>query len=462
MRSGSRRVATIGLALAAAAAALIMGVMAVESPATVFPLTVELGILAGITWLFLARAADPKVRRRLGRLALAALFVRVAVLFTVHFVLAQELFAPDVLTFAGQGQRIADFWRGVGPAPELSVGTQIVYPYLNGVFAYLFGDPTFGMVVLNVFAGVWTVLLTFAVGREMVEESVAWIAAMLVAFFPSLVLWSVLNVRDSLTTFAVVATVYFGLRVYRSPRFPEFLGAALGIVVLVGLRDYMGFLLLLGLILAAVVMVRPGRVGISLAVGTLFTLLLVFAVNQLGLFERIATESPLQRAQQLRAGLQQDFAGGAAGSAFGMGYDTSTVSGALRFLPVGLVYFLFAPFPWAVDSVLQLFTLPEVLLWYVLVPFTALGLWVAPKLGGPRIWLAIAVLLVVVVSYALVEGNVGTAYRHRAQVMPLFFVFTGAGLARLWKGWRHRRGKRAERARSARESLRSIRRGSTP
>jgi hypothetical protein len=40
-----------------------------------------------------------------------------------------------------------------------------------------------------------------------------------------------------------------------------------------------------------------------------------------------------------------------------------------------------------------------------------------------------SVLLVVVSSYALVEGNFGTAYRHRAQIMPLFFVFAGVGLS---------------------------------
>ena len=454
MRGGSQRVAATGLGLAVAAAALVMGILVVEEPGTIIPLTLELALLGGLTLLFLGRVSDRVLRRRLGRLAMAAILVRVALLVVVHFVFAQEFFAPDVASFEGQGRRLAAFWRGTGPDPELEVGTQVLYPYLNGVFAYLFQDPTFGVVVVNLFAGVWTVLLTFAIGRQMVEDSVAWIAALLVAFFPSLVLWSVLNVRDSLTTFAVVATVYLGLKAYRSPRLPELLGVAAGIVVLVGLRDYMGFLLLLGLGLGAVVVIRPGRVGVSLAMGTLFTLVLVLGVSQLGLFERVATESPLQRAQQLRTGLQQDFGGGAAGSAFGMGYDTSTPSGALRFLPVGLTYFLFAPFPWAIDSVLQLFTLPEVLVWYALVPFTVLGFWLAPKRGDVRIHVAIAVLAVVVVSYALVEGNVGTAYRHRAQVMPLFFIFTAAGLSRVWRGWRRRKEERAERIRAARSSLR--------
>ena len=46
-----------------------------------------------------------------------------------------------------------------------------------------------------------------------------------------------------------------------------------------------------------------------------------------------------------------------------------------------------------------------------------------------NVLVVLAVLVIVVSSYALVEGNFGTAYRHRAQIMPLFFVFTGAGLS---------------------------------
>ena len=46
-----------------------------------------------------------------------------------------------------------------------------------------------------------------------------------------------------------------------------------------------------------------------------------------------------------------------------------------------------------------------------------------------NVLIVLSVLVVVVSSYALVEGNFGTAYRHRAQIMPLFFVFSGVGLS---------------------------------
>jgi hypothetical protein len=54
-----------------------------------------------------------------------------------------------------------------------------------------------------------------------------------------------------------------------------------------------------------------------------------------------------------------------------------------------------------------------------------------------------SVLLVITTSYALVEGNFGTAYRHRAQIMPLFFLFAGVGLVAIKPWFQKRRRMRA-------------------
>ncbi|HSR42549.1 MAG TPA: glycosyltransferase family 39 protein, partial [Longimicrobiales bacterium] len=436
-------------------AALVIGVASVEEPATVLPLTLEIVLLALLTWTFLVRERRRDLRRWLGGLVLAALALRVGVLVAVHFVVGAPFFAPDAASYAYQGGVIADFWAGAGPPPDFELGSQVVYPYLNAVFAYLLGDPTFGAVVLNLFAGIWTALLVFAVGRELADDRVAKVAATLTAVFPSLVLWSVLNVRDALTMFGVVLLVYFGLRVYRRQRPLDLVAIGFGVLFLAGLRDYMGFLVLAGLVLGAAAAVRPGRVGTTLAGGTILVLVLVFGMEQLGLFQRVVVENPLEAMGELRRGLTRDFGGGEAGSAFAPGVEVDSVGDVLRFLPVGLAFFLFAPFPWAVSGVLQTITLPEVLIWYALTPFTVLGFVRATDRGRRTILVAAAVLLLVVASYALVEGNFGTAYRHRAQVMPLFFLFTAVGIVEMWERWRARRRAAAERRRQARSTLSS-------
>ena len=116
-------------------------------------------------------------------------------------------------------------------------------------------------------------------------------------------------------------------------------------------------------------------------------------------------------------------------SGYGQEYDVSTPTGALSALPTGLIYLLFAPFPWAVSGLRQALAVPETLVWYALMPAFVRGLSFAVK----RQLRAILPILVFAVSltaaYALMQGNIGTAYRQRTQITMFFFIFMGVGLA---------------------------------
>jgi hypothetical protein len=157
----------------------------------------------------------------------------------------------------------------------------------------------------------------------------------------------------------------------------------------------------------------------------------------------VVVDDPLAQMSQPRGGLQQN-----AGSSYGADFDTSTLSGALRFLPLGIAFLLFAPFPWAIESPLQMAAMPETLLWYPLFWASLIGLRASVREG--RAWIPIAVLVCLACIYSLVEGNFGTAYRHRAQFMPIFFVFSGAGVNMLLARARLSRTRRSKAARAVR------------
>ena len=158
--------------------------------------------------------------------------------------------------------------------------------------------------------------------------------------------------------------------------------------------------------------------------GTAAALALTYFADEVGLFSAIRPEGLLETAQVLRTGLQQG-----ATSAFGVGAQTRTIGAALQYIPIGGSYLLFAPFPWDVQTTLQATAMWETLLWYPLFLLSILGFRISLQNRRTRALVPLSVLLVVVSSYALVEGNFGTAYRHRAQIMPLFFVFSGVGLS---------------------------------
>ena len=187
----------------------------------------------------------------------------------------------------------------------------------------------------------------------------------------------------------------------------------------------------------------------SFLAGVGLFMILIF-VSRNGLAGSLTEEPSLNRLEYLR----QDMAFGA-GWAYGAGADVSTFAGALQFLPVGIAYFMFAPFPWSVGSILQSFTLPETLIWYALLPFAVRGAWLALR-HDPRAYTVVATaLLVVSFAYALVEGNVGTAYRHRAVILPLTFIFCAVGIQDYYAVWSARRS-RAERVRREASAQRRV------
>ena len=72
---------------------------------------------------------------------------------------------------------------------------------------------------------------------------------------------------------------------------------------------------------------------------------------------------------------------------------------------------------------------PETLVWYALMPAFVRGL----IFGLKRQFRAILPIVVFAVSltlaYALMQGNIGTAYRQRTQVTMFFFIFMAVGIA---------------------------------
>jgi len=107
-------------------------------------------------------------------------------------------------------------------------------------------------------------------------------------------------------------------------------------------------------------------------------------------------------------------------SAYGKGQNVTTPTGAPQAIPgLSLLCYL----PWAITGMRQLLTVPETLVWYALMPAFARGLVYSIR-HRPRDVLPVTLTL----AYALMQGNVGTAYRQRTQVTMFFFVFMGVGI----------------------------------
>jgi hypothetical protein len=123
----------------------------------------------------------------------------------------------------------------------------------------------------------------------------------------------------------------------------------------------------------------------------------------------------------------RDDAARSAESGFGREVDVSTTSGALTAIPLGLIYLLFAPFPWQLVSLRQSLTLPEMIIWWASFPMLMLGLWFSFRYRLRMISPILIFTLMLSLAYSVFQGNVGTAYRQRAQLLVFYFIFVAVG-----------------------------------
>jgi hypothetical protein len=149
--------------------------------------------------------------------------------------------------------------------------------------------------------------------------------------------------------------------------------------------------------------------------------------------------------QQLQAS-RKDLARSAE-SGFGRDVDVSSTSGAISTIPVGMLYLLFAPFPWQITSLRQSITLPEMIIWWASFPLLVLGLWFAIKYRLRMISPILIFTVMLTLAYSVFQGNVGTAYRQRAQLLVFYFIFVAVGFV-LMKEKREERKRRIQEART--------------
>src|SRR5207244_8687358 len=153
----------------------------------------------------------------------------------------------------------------------------------------------------------------------------------------------------------------------------------------------------------------------------------------------------LQQIQRSRADAAQS-----AQSGFGRDVDVSTTSVALLSIPMGIIYLLFAPFPWQLGSLRQMLTLPEMIVWWASFPLMVLGTWFSVKYRLRQMSPILIFTSMLTLAYSVFQGNVGTAYRQRAQLLVFYFIFIAVGSVLLKEKREEKRHRAAEELRAAR------------
>jgi hypothetical protein len=426
-------------------ALLLCIAMLVFLPTMVAPFAAEIGhvgtsdvakaILFGLALSFFAAL----YARRQGKdgpfllkLFLGALLTRVLVGAIIFAFNAQDFFGGDALTYDFFGYAQLKAWGGdryfetlahsfVGQGEGAGWGMV----YLVAAVYGLLGRNMLAIQFVSCIFGAVTPIVVFLCSQHVFGNSrVARISAFAAAFYPSLVLWSCQGLKDAIVifilTFSILATLKLGEK-FR----PKYLFVL--IVCLFGLlsfRFYVFYMLVAAIGGAFVIGLREVT-GVSVFRQFAILAVLGLSLTYLGV-TRYANLS-FQRFGSLQSVQHTRGDSSTAQSGFGRDVDVSTAEGALTTIPIGLLYLLFAPFPWQVVSLRQSLTLPEMVVWWVSCPMLILGLWYSIKYRLRMISPILTFTMMLSLAYSVFQGNVGTAYRQRAQLLVFYFIFTAVG-----------------------------------
>ena len=359
------------------------------------------------------------------RLVRAAFGVRALAAIVLHFFVTPYLFAPDEWNYEIRGTQVANYWRGstsFDPTPIFE-GEGLAYPYIVGALFLPFGPFPLLPKLLNAWIGSLAVLELFRLTRLIGgSEAAALRAARFMAFFPSMILWSSLMIRDVWVQWLLVRLAR-EMAELKGRMLPTRILSA--VVLIWGLTQFRSYLLYVavGPFVLSFMLGRSKDIVRNVFLGSLLSLGLVYlGARSQGSGAKVQNMD-LVELQRLRAWSSSR----AADSGFSNDADVSTIQGALSFLPTGLAYFFFAPFPWQIGSIRQSLAIPETLFFYLLVPGIISGTFF---LFRKRLSDSIGVLLVtmtVTFGYAIGQGNVGTLYRHKAQVTGFYYAFAAIG-----------------------------------
>jgi 4-amino-4-deoxy-L-arabinose transferase-like glycosyltransferase len=298
--------------------------------------------------------------------------------------------------------------------------------YAVAVIYGMLGRNMLAVQFFNAVVGAATAPVIFLCSRQIFQNMrVARIATLSVAFFPSLVLWSSQGLKDGpivfLLTVVMLATLQLGER-FSTKYVSVMLFALYGLLCF---RFYIFYMTAAAVCGAFVIGMRPQttrnmlrQFAIVLAVGLGLTYMGVLRTAD----AQLEVYGDLESVQRSRADLVRS-----ANSGFGQDVDVSTASGAISAIPLGMAYLLFAPFPWQLASLRQSITLPEMLAWWAAFPLLVMGIWFTIKF---RLRQALPILLFTVMltlAYSIFQGNIGTAYRQRSQILVFYFIFVAVG-----------------------------------
>jgi hypothetical protein len=254
---------------------------------------------------------------------------------------------------------------------------------------------------------------------------VAKIASFFVAFFPGFINWSSFMMKDGLIIFLLCLTVLLAFRLQKEFKISYIFALLFTLLGIISLRFYVFPMIIIAIIGGFLIGIRSDNSVSSLVRRFILICGIGLVITYIGVFSLVQTDVDKYGSLESlnRARLDQS-------TRASSGYedvDVSTTEGVISFIPIGLLYLFFAPFPWQITSLRSALTMPEMIVWWFSMPYLIKGVSYSLKYRLRNVLPVIIFTLMLTIGYAIFQGNIGTAYRQRTQVQVFYFIFIAVG-----------------------------------
>lgn len=412
----------VGFVMAAATGVLLFpnGATAAIVGALLFAATI--GILK-------LKVKDQDTLNFLMNIFLASFLVRILLATLIYGMGWERSFGPDAYTYDSWGNTLAIHWWGEGPPLDMSVNrVGWGMPYIVASIYMVTGQNPLVVQAISCVLGAATTILGYFISKEIFNNNrAARYTAVFVGFFPAMIVWTSQLLKEGFIIFFLALSLLAALNLQKKFGYNWIIYLLTALSGLFILRSYI-FLMVAVAIFGGFILTSKAsaenlvsRFIACVVIATAFAYMGVWNISN----DQMQAFGNLDKIQMSR-----DWASKAANSGVVKEEtNVSTSEGALSALPIGLVNLLLAPFPWQVGSLTQGLTMPEMVLWWGSLPFLISGLFYTIKTRFRESVSILFFTLILSLTYALYQGNLGTIYRQRSQIQVFLLLFTAVGFA---------------------------------
>lgn len=333
--------------------------------------------------------------------------------------------------WANQGRTLLDIPNIILESYSLNVAHRGYYHLLATLF-FITGQPNrLAAAAVNSLAGALTVVLVYRVARSIFLEEPARTSGWLCCFFPSLIIWTSQTVKEPVVILLETIVIYCCVRIRTD--FSSLRHLLLGVfsaLLLYPFRFYACYLSLATIVTSILIpRFQPtNSLSAPIAIATIFLVGFTFISGNQLTSEIAQQQFDLRYIEQFRENVT---VGDGSGSAVRIDGDIRTPTGFLYVLIIGGLHLLLAPFPWQWSSgTRMLLVIPEVIVWWILL---FIGIMPGMRWAISNRFSAMLPLWMLIsgmgILYSLMFGNVGLAYRQRAQLLPWMLILCAIGLS---------------------------------